>query len=591
MVVAKRARCSQQAYRHSSAGASSSASALGSSRSNSLGRRRKRCIKAFNEPLIRYLEKKKEKIAKTGGFGGRGNRGGKDWRTSNIDKVMKSVRGAPRELTTEKDLLALHGVGPKTAQELLAVLREGHAGFDVAASSNSAGALAVSPIADYIPKKGSAPYAVLVLLGCCSDGCTQSWIESKAFSWFGQPQSRVRAALESFRHDKQLIEISDANVEVLTLTKQGRMAAERTKRKDDRCFDMVVGRIKGEALSSAACSGSLVRSSSVMSTALEETGTWDFPVVRAELQNNDGASSPAASNSNSAVLPSMRSVISPARAGCWELILLVDTRELPNRRNRSFLPLALRGRGVQVEVRPLPLGDMMWIVRRVQNSSSAGLTSPPPCPEREYVLDFIVERKTAEDLASSVKDGRFLEQKYRLDKSGLQRVIYLVENELNTQDILPADHLLNAVVYTEMADGYMVQRTAGPSGTVEFLARMHKTIKSRTVGCSQWQSTGPRRSEDRTFKYFNEKLRRSAATTIGDAFGAMLRQVHGMSSSRAEMVMHSHPTPADLLVAFDKCAPGEFAAMLNFSSVTGSRAGIGPALSKTLAALYCDRSY
>ena len=45
----------------------------------------------------------------------------------------------------------------------------------------------------------------------------------------------------------------------------------------------------------------------------------------------------------------------------------------------------------------------------------------------EYVLDFIVERKTADDLAASIMDGRYDEQKFRLKSCGINNVIYLVE--------------------------------------------------------------------------------------------------------------------------------------------------------------------
>ena len=42
-------------------------------------------------------------------------------------------------------------------------------------------------------------------------------------------------------------------------------------------------------------------------------------------------------------------------------------------------------------------------------------------------MDFIVERKRMDDLASSICDGRFREQKHRLKQSGLGHVIYLIE--------------------------------------------------------------------------------------------------------------------------------------------------------------------
>lgn len=64
--------------------------------------------------------------------------------------------------------------------------------------------------------------------------------------------------------------------------------------------------------------------------------------------------------------------------------------------------LAVRGppqssllqKGVRCETRQLPLGDMLWIARRRDD------------PTSEVLLGYIVERKTASDLASSIIDGR-----------------------------------------------------------------------------------------------------------------------------------------------------------------------------------------
>lgn len=43
------------------------------------------------------------------------------------------------------------------------------------------------------------------------------------------------------------------------------------------------------------------------------------------------------------------------------------------------------------------------------------------------VLDFIIERKKADDLSASIIDGRYKDQKYRLKHCGAANVIYLYE--------------------------------------------------------------------------------------------------------------------------------------------------------------------
>jgi crossover junction endonuclease MUS81 len=52
--------------------------------------------------------------------------------------------------------------------------------------------------------------------------------------------------------------------------------------------------------------------------------------------------------------------------------------------------------------------------------------------EKEYVLNCIVERKTISDLAHSITDKRYTDQKYRLKNCGLSRLFYLIEGATST---------------------------------------------------------------------------------------------------------------------------------------------------------------
>ena len=47
---------------------------------------------------------------------------------------------------------------------------------------------------------------------------------------------------------------------------------------------------------------------------------------------------------------------------------------------------------------------------------------------REVALDFVIERKRTDDLASSIVDGRFREQKQRLLNSSARFPIYVIEH-------------------------------------------------------------------------------------------------------------------------------------------------------------------
>lgn len=56
----------------------------------------------------------------------------------------------------------------------------------------------------------------------------------------------------------------------------------------------------------------------------------------------------------------------------------------------------------------------------------------------DYVLDFICERKTADDLAASIIDGRYDEQKFRLKNCDINNVIYLIEGKPSQHCKIPA---------------------------------------------------------------------------------------------------------------------------------------------------------
>ncbi|KAG2243995.1 hypothetical protein Bca52824_094165 [Brassica carinata] len=76
---------------------------------------------------------------------------------------------------------------------------------------------------------------------------------------------------------------------------------------------------------------------------------------------------------------------------------------------------------IKIEVRRLPVGDSIWIARHKYLGT-------------EYVLDFIVERKTVDDMRSSIKDGRYRDQKLRLQRSGLKKLMYILEGDPNQSE-------------------------------------------------------------------------------------------------------------------------------------------------------------
>ncbi len=109
---------------------------------------------------------------------------------------------------------------------------------------------------------------------------------------------------------------------------------------------------------------------------------------------------------DSSAVPAPVNDFSPSDAITWpggsfDIILLLDSREVKNKRDEELIVRGLSDKGVLVETRVLSVGDMCWIAR---SRSPNGVV-------RECVLDYVCERKRLDDLISSIHGGRYEEQK------------------------------------------------------------------------------------------------------------------------------------------------------------------------------------
>lgn len=163
-----------------------------------------------------------------------------------------------------------------------------------------------------------------------------------------------------------------------------------------------------------------------------------------------------------------------------EVVLLIDVREKSRTGDeRSFFVNKFTELGIRAEVRVLEVGDFMWIAR------------PSNDPSIEIVLDCIVERKKESDLRSSIVDGRFKEQKYRL-KLSQQSIVYLVEGEgvgissVTASAAAPttngSSEFQRELMDVAIIDGFRVRYTGGISETIRFLRMMHLKMKSELRG-------------------------------------------------------------------------------------------------------------
>ena len=289
--------------------------------------------------------------------------------------------------------------------------------------------------------------------------------------------------------------------------------------------------------------------------------------------------------------------------------------------NRAAFATALQKQGIKSEIRTLPLGDFVWVAReKIQsqaqpdvhdllrfqpitselNSQSSASSSTEV--RRELVLDLIIERKRIDDLASSIKDRRWEEQKFRLKKCAIRRPCYLIEytgKSSRKQDIIGVkkDALEQAIVNAEV-DGFQIKITNNFEETIRFLTFTHrwleKSYKDKTL-FSVSSREALRRTEPSDYCYitFNEFASNSgkiSTYTTQEMLIIHFLVLRGMSLSKAKAIVEKYPTMNKLMAAYQR-APDLYSKHnllcdIYVNSLNGISRKIGPALSRKLYFLY-----
>ncbi|KDN44739.1 hypothetical protein K437DRAFT_247592 [Tilletiaria anomala UBC 951] len=260
--------------------------------------------------------------------------------------------------------------------------------------------------------------------------------------------------------------------------------------------------------------------------------------------------------------PQFEPVIMPA--GSFSIHLLIDTREVrargqqPSRAN-DFAQ-SLQAMGILAESRALPLGDAVWIARRKDGGKGE---------EDEAVLDFIVERKRLDDLNSSIKDGRWREQKFRLSNSGLSHVVYLVEDyDIDQQWSSFGESLQTALSSTQIVDGYFVERTADVEQSLQYLTSMHTVVQEMWENTDLYilpdsaisrhtyldlqtylRRTHPQLTYLTSYASYATLNAKSGSLTVRDLWARMLLCIKGLSAEKVAEVLDLWPTPIDFYEA------------------------------------------
>jgi len=286
--------------------------------------------------------------------------------------------------------------------------------------------------------------------------------------------------------------------------------------------------------------------------------------------------------------------------GQFEIILYVDNGETNAKSKKEEVIGELMKNGVPLEVVKLNIGDFVWICRKKADIGLPNRNRLTISRGTEVVLPYVVERKRSDDLAHSIKDGRFHEQKHRLAQTGL-KPMYLAEGYGSGDWGLADGALKQALANTQITDGFLIHETASLKDTCGFLTHMTRHLSQMFLGktltsCTKEEWPSLKDSIDSTylmaFNDFNEFATKTKNWTVSEMFARHLLKIRGVSVERAHAIIERYPTPHALLREYNNCRDDKEKDFL-LSSIHFGVAGktIGPSISKNICKLYNSMNF
>ena len=171
------------------------------------------------------------------------------------------------------------------------------------------------------------------------------------------------------------------------------------------------------------------------------------------------------------------------------------------------------------------------------------------------VESIIIERKSLNDLASSIRDGRYNEQSYRLDKCDIHNhnIIYLIEGVLSKYKPKITGHptktaLLSSMVSINHFKGFSLYRTTDTSESAEWILNMADKLCKKNkapyynnsvenVISTQLPSSDNSISNEKEYIDVSKRAKKNNIT-IDNIGEIMLSQIPGVSTSISIVILN-----------------------------------------------------
>ena len=169
---------------------------------------------------------------------------------------------------------------------------------------------------------------------------------------------------------------------------------------------------------------------------------------------------------------------------------------------------------------------------------------------------LLIERKTMEDLGSSIRDGRHKEQKFRIMNANIPLVntLFIIEGSL--QDLsfgnIKKNTLQGSILNTMYRDGIKVYRTLDIKETCYFIQRfLEKFIKDGTKNISLLLPNQQLLQENPNINYIDVKKVKKKNNLTPEVFNQLvLLQIPGVSNNIVERIFQDYTSIKHILDSY-----------------------------------------
>jgi ERCC4-type nuclease len=172
--------------------------------------------------------------------------------------------------------------------------------------------------------------------------------------------------------------------------------------------------------------------------------------------------------------------------------------------------------------------------------------------------ELIIERKSLRDLESSLKDGRYIEQSYRLNGYTLHNhnIVYLIEGDLRMWDQNKYTKMPSKTLYVTMFclnyyKGFSVMKTQNINETAEYILRLSDKMQREKKKSSYYTDISFNKKYNNKYCDVVSKVKKEniKPENIGEI---ILSQIPGVSSITSKVIMEHFGSLYNLLISLKK---------------------------------------